>query len=91
MIQGTGEIPNVLLLVIMLQCNLLGVFQCCLKCQIVVKHVMDERATFVCGTQVDPRMLLDSASFISKFYIKIASTISSAGVHDEEEEEINAN
>ena len=49
--------------------------------------MMDERATFVCGTQVDPRMLLDSASFISKFYIKIAWTICSAGVHDEEEEE----
>ena len=51
---------------------------------------MDERATFVSETQVDPKMLLDSASFISKFYIKIASTRSSAGVHDEEEEEINA-
>ena len=56
--------------------------------------MMDERATFVSGTQVDPRMLRDSASFISKFYIKIASTIwglFSFGVHDEEEEEeINA-
>ena len=53
--------------------------------------MMDERATFVSGTQVDPRMLLDSASFISKFYIKIASTIwglFSFGVHDEEEEEL---
>ena len=38
--------------------------------QIVVKHVIDERqrATFVCGTQVDPRMLFDSSSFISRSY-----------------------
>ena len=36
--------------------------------QIVVKYMMDERATFVCGTQVDPRMLFDSTSFISRSY-----------------------
>ena len=36
--------------------------------QIVVKHVMDERATFGYGTQVDPRMLFDSSSFISRSY-----------------------
>ena len=36
--------------------------------QIVVKHVMDERATFRCGTQVDPRILFDSSSFISRSY-----------------------
>ena len=30
--------------------------------------MMDERATFVSGTQVDPRMLFDSSSFISRSY-----------------------
>ena len=63
--------------------------------QIVVKHVMDERATFRFGTQVDPKMLFDSSSFISRSYFddSMGSLQSSpkVGVHDEEEEEeINA-